>query len=267
MQSPASSAPFMNKNRGRLFCIPTPIGESRSALQVLPPDTLERVRELSIFVAESAKIARRFLRQVDADRDLPATRILELNEHTAANELETLLQPLLQGHDLGLISDAGCPGIADPGAELVAQAQKHGIRVIPLIGPCSIVLSLMASGLNGQRFGFVGYVPAERDHRERELRSLERRSATNSESIVMIETPYRARALLESMLAVLSPQTRLCIAHEIGEPGESILSQPISLWRKKSPEFPKGRAVFVLQAEFQRNQGASKPVPKDRYKV
>ncbi len=257
----------MNKGKGRLFCIPTPIGESRSALQVLPTDTLERVRELSIFVAESAKIARRFLRQVDADRDLPATRILELNEHTAANELETLILPLLEGHDLGLLSDAGCPGIADPGADLVALAQQHGIRVIPLIGPCSIVLSLMASGMNGQRFSFVGYVPAERDLRERELRNLERRSATNSESIVMIETPYRTRALLESMFGVLSPETRLCVAHEIGEPGESILSQPVSLWRKNPPELPKGRAVFVLQAEFQRIKGTSKPVLKDRYKL
>lgn len=254
-------------NKGRLFCIPTPIGESRSATQVLPVDTLERVRELSIFVAESAKSARRFLRQVDATRDLPATRIFELNEHTAATELEALIRPLLEGQDLGLLSDAGCPGIADPGAELVALAQQNGIRVIPLTGPCSIVLTLMASGMNGQRFAFVGYVPAERELRERELRSLEKRSSTNAESIVMIETPYRATALLDSLLLVLAAETRLCVAHEISEPGESILSRPVAQWRKNPPELPKGRAVFLMQAEFQRNKGTSKPVRNERCKL
>ena len=236
--------------KGRLFCIPTPIGESRSAVQVLPLDTLERIRELSTFVAESAKLARRFLRQVDAERDLPATRIFELNEHTPEAELESLLKPLLEGQDLGLLSDAGCPGIADPGADLVALAQQHGIRVIPLIGPCSIVLSLMASGMNGQRFSFVGYVPAERELRERELRSLEKRSAQYSESIMMIETPYRARALLESLLLVLAPETRLCVAHEIGEPGENIVSRPVALWRQQPPDLPKGGPYFCCRPIF-----------------
>lgn len=252
---------------GRLFCIPTPIGETRTARQVLPMDTLERVRELNFFVAESAKNARRFLRQVDPDRNLPATQIAELNEHTPETELNALIKPLMDGFDLGLLSDAGCPGVADPGANLVWLAQSRGIRVVPLIGPCSIVLSLMASGMNGQRFAFVGYVAAEREQRERELRLLEKRSATHSESIIMIETPYRARALLDSLLLVLAPQTRLCVAHEIGEAAENLVSQTVAGWRQKPPELSKGRAVFLLQAVFQRNTGASKPLRSDRCSV
>ncbi len=249
---------------GRLFCIPTPIGEARSAAQVLPADTLERVREIKQFVAENAKSARRFLKQVDPQRELQTTRIDELNEHTPATALPALLRPLLDGLDVGLLSDAGCPGIADPGAELVALAQQHSIRVVPLIGPCSLVLSLMASGLNGQRFAFVGYVAAERDQRERELRALEQRSANFSETILMIETPYRAKGLLDSLLLVLAAQTRLCVAHELSEPTERIVSRPVALWRNQPPELPKGRAVFLLQAAVQRNIGVSKPLRRER---
>lgn len=243
---PADAAP--SSKPGRLFCIPTPIGETRGALAVLPADTLERVRELAVFVAESAKRGRHFLKQVDPARDLPGTQIMELNEHTPAGELGRLLAPLLAGHDVGLLSDAGCPGVADPGATLVAAAQQRGIRVIPLIGPCSMILSLMASGMNGQRFAFVGYIAADREQRERELKALERRSGANAETILMIETPYRARALLDSMLACLAPHTRVCVARELGEPDEAVLTKTIAAWRLRPPELPKGRAVFLLEA-------------------
>lgn len=249
---------------GQLICIPTPIGESLCATEVLPASTIARISVVHDFVAENARNARRFLRSIDAERDLQETRIVELNQHTVGADLPAMLAPLLAGRDLGLLSDAGCPGIADPGADLISLAQDRGVRVVPLIGPSSLVLALMASGLNGQRFAFVGYVASDRTHREQELRALEQRSARNSETILMIETPYRAAALLQSMVATLSANTRLCVAYEIGEPGESVVTRPIAKWRARSGDLPKGRAVFLMLAETQRTTGTSRPVRSQR---
>lgn len=252
--------------RGTLYCIPTPIGDASSAQDCLPAGTLDRLRDLQVFVAENARSARRFLRQADATRDLQTTRITELNGHTPAAELPGLLAPLLAGEDMGLLSEAGCPGIADPGADLVALAQSHGLTVVPLTGPCSLVLALMASGLTGQKFAFVGYVPAEREARELALRALERRSAHDGESILMIETPYRAQALFDSLLTVLAPGTRLCLAREIGEPAGTTRTRTVAAWRQQRPALGRERVVFLLLAErqLQRTAGTSKPLRKVR---
>ena len=230
----------------KLYCIPTPIAESRTAIEQLPPDTIAVVKELNYFVAENAKSARRFLKQVDPQRDLQATVIRELNEHTALAQVDELLQPLLDGGDAGLLSEAGCPGIADPGALLVALAHRKQVQVVPLIGPCSIVLALMASGLNGQRFSFVGYIAAQPEQRERELKLLERRSAQFAETVLLIETPYRAAAMLGSMLRCLQPQTRVSVCAELSGERESIRTLTVAQWQKQAPSLEKSRVVFGL---------------------
>ena len=232
----------------KLYCIPTPIAESRAALDQLPADTVKQVRTLNYFVAENAKSARRFLKQIDPLRDIQATVIRELNEHTPVTEVEAMLQPIVAGADGGLLSEAGCPGIADPGALLVALAHRKQVTVVPLIGPCSIVLALMASGLNGQRFSFMGYLPAQPEARERELKLLERRSAQFGETVLWIETPYRAAAMLSSMLRCLQPQTRVSVCSELTGELESIQTQTVAQWKKQAPVLAKARVVFGLLA-------------------
>lgn len=233
---------------GRLFLIPTPLGAGSDPRRVLPANTLAAVAPLECFVAENAKSARAFLKSLATDKPLQALEIRELNEHTPVTALEQLLAPLLSGRDVGLLSEAGCPAVADPGANLVAAAHAAGIRVVPLIGPSSLLLGLMASGLNGQRFGFVGYLPAQTDARTARLRELEQRSRANDETLLWIETPYRNQHVFDTALAVLAPATRLFVGAQLTLAGESTVMRSIHDWRSAIVQLAREPTMFGLLA-------------------
>ena len=233
---------------GTLYLIPVPLGPGEPA-DVLPPMTVTVVRPLTHFVVEQAKSARAFLKQIGTDTPLQSLHLSELNEHTPAGEIDHLLAPLRAGHDLGLLSEAGCPAVADPGALLVARAHALGIRVVPLVGPSSLLLALMATGLDGQRFAFHGYLPAKEPERSKVLRELESESRKRKQTQLFIETPYRNKALFETCLRVCQPETRLSVATELTLPGESIRTRRISAWKKETPpEFERRPSVFLLLA-------------------
>lgn len=235
-------------SNGTLYLIPVPLGLN-SPEEVLPAPVLARTRELSYFVAERAKSARAFLKAASHPLPLQQIAISELNEHTREADVAALLAPLNAGNDVGLISEAGCPAIADPGANLVAQAQKWGIRVVPMIGPSSLLLALMASGLSGQNFAFHGYLPAKEDERKKRLKELEAESRQHRQTQLFIETPYRNRQMLETLLANCAPQTRLCVATDLSLPSEIVTTLPVSAWRKiEAPDFDRRPTVFLLLA-------------------
>jgi 16S rRNA (cytidine1402-2'-O)-methyltransferase len=233
---------------GILYLIPTPLGETALS-QVLPEATREIAARLTTFVVEQAKTARAFLKQLPTSTPIQQLTLLELNEHTPASELETLLAPLLAGQDVGLISEAGCPAVADPGANLVRLAHQHGIRVRPLSGPSSILLALMGSGLVGQRFAFHGYLPAKAEERATALRELERRSQKEDAAQVFIETPYRNQAMLDSILACCQADTLLTLACDLTLESEFLATRKIAAWRGNLPDLQKRPTVFLIYAE------------------
>lgn len=241
-------APGRRPSVGRLFLIPTPLGAQSDPRGVLPAVTLAAIAPLDCFVAESAKSARAFLKAVGTDKPLQALEISELNEHTPGAAVTELLKPLRTGRDVGLLSEAGCPAVADPGANLVAAAHAAGIRVIPLIGPSSLLLALMASGLNGQRFSFVGYLPSEAEARAMRLRELEHRSRDNDETLLWIETPYRNQHVYETALAVLAPATRLFVGAQLSLADESTTMRTVHDWRAAPAQLAREPTVFGLLA-------------------
>jgi 16S rRNA (cytidine1402-2'-O)-methyltransferase len=224
-----------------LYAIPTALGGPPE--EVLSASTLQIVRSLSDFVVENAKSARAFLGAVGMPGPIKELSIQVLDERIA-----DLLQPLREGRPLGLLSEAGCPAIADPGAALVGAAHREGFRVVPLVGPSSIVLALMASGLEGQRFAFCGYLPRESPDRARRIRELERRSRLESETEIFIETPYRSDALLAALLESCDPNTKLCVAADLTLPAESVKTRTIAEWRRAKAAIGRRPAVFLLLA-------------------
>ncbi|MGQ0654656.1 MAG: SAM-dependent methyltransferase [Betaproteobacteria bacterium] len=230
-----------------LYAIPTPLGASAEAS--LPVAALDTVRTLEHFVAEDAKAARAFLAAVGMAKPLREIHITTLNEHTSAAAVSDLLKPLRDGRSLGLISEAGCPAIADPGALVVDAAHAEGFRVVPLVGPSSITLALMASGLQGQRFAFCGYLPREGAERARRIRELEGRSLREDETEIFIETPYRNEALLQALLETCKPATRLCVAADLTLPSETIVSRPVADWKRAGKAIGRRPAVFLLLSE------------------
>ena len=224
---------------GILYAIPTPLGGA--AADALPAAALATVRTLRDFVVEDAKSARAFLKDVEMPCPMQDLRISTLD-----GDLLPHVRTLKAGSSVGLLSEAGCPAIADPGAKLVEAAQQAGIRVVPLIGPSSIVLALMASGLEGQRFAFCGYLPREAEQRKTRIRELEARSRRERETQIFIETPYRNEVLLASLLEVLSEKTSLCIATDLTLPTEQIQTQFISGWRGTVRAIGKRPTVFLL---------------------
>lgn len=217
--------------------------------QALPQEVIQLAQGLETFVVENEKTARRFLGLVKTAKPVRELTLLTLNEHTTDTDLPALLAPLLAGQDVGLMSEAGCPGIADPGARLAALAHRKNIRVAPLVGPSSILLALMGSGLNGQRFAFLGYLPSDKQARIQRIKDIERQSRQQQETQIFIETPYRNQHLLEDMLAHCAAETRLCIARNISLPTELIVSKPIKDWKKSElPELHKQPTVFLLLA-------------------
>lgn len=233
---------------GQLWLLPVPLGADSHPIRVLPADTLAAMRALDYFIVENAKTARAFLKAAGITAPLQSLDLRELNEHTPRERIAELLAPILAGRDGGLLSEAGCPAVADPGAELVAAAHAAGITVKPMIGPSSILLALMASGLGGQRFAFVGYLPAAASERLPALRALEQRSARQAETVLMIETPYRTQALLDAALQALAPDTQLLLAASLTLPDERIEMKTVAQWRRSPPLLPKAPTVFGLLA-------------------
>lgn len=234
--------------RGRLFVVPNLLGIVAPE-QVLPAHTIAVARGLAHYVVENAKPARAFLQSLAPALPIRQIALLELGEAPGPARCSELLAPVRDAHDLGLLSDAGCPGIADPGALIVAQAHREGIRVIPLVGPSSVALALMASGMNGQGFSFHGYLPVKADARAAAIHRLESESRRTGYAQIFIETPYRNGALLAALAASCRPATRLCVAADLTLSTESVLSQSISAWRgTDGARYAKRPAIFVLQA-------------------
>ena len=228
--------------------MPSLLGAGAPA-DVLPARTIAIARGLAHFVAENAKPTRQFLKALGPERPLQEIAIEELGEAPSVDRCAALLAPARAGHDLGLVSDAGCPGVADPGALLVAAAHREGIAVVPLVGPSSIVLALMGSGMNGQGFAFHGYLPIKAEARGEAIRRLEAESRRSGYAQLFIETPYRNTALLEALVATCQPLTRLAVAADLTTAGETIESRPIGEWRGRDfSRYAKRPALFVLQA-------------------
>lgn len=233
---------------GTLYLIPSPLGEGDLGA-ALPARALQVLTALADFVVEHPKSARAFLKQAGYPRPLSEARMQVLDEHTPALAVERLLQPLLEGRDLGLLSEAGCPAVADPGAALVRLAHRHGIRVAPLVGPSSILLALMASGLNGQRFRFHGYLPAQPAARDAALRALERESRERDETEIFIETPYRGGKMLDAILGACGGATWLTVAADLSLATESVETRRVADWKRNRPALARRPAVFLLYSE------------------
>lgn len=231
---------------GTLYMIPCPIGEGE-VYDVLPAANHAIIASIDTFIVENVRSARRFLSKAEIGKPIDSLLFTECNEHTAPEDIPAMIKPLLEGINVGFISEAGVPGVADPGAEVAACCHSRGIRVIPLVGPSSILLALMASGQNGQSFAFNGYLPVKPPERGKAIRSLERRALAENQSQLFIETPYRNAKLFDELLSVLAPQTRLTVAADITAPDEFILTLPVLQWRSRPrPDINKRPAIFIM---------------------
>lgn len=241
----------MNKNtspQGQIHLIPVGIGSEQTNLW-LPAQVQEIAANLKTYIAENAKTARAFLKQVNTIHDLRDITIHTISKKTDNAEISKWLEPINQGHDIGLVSEAGCPAVADPGAMVVAYAHKTNIEIIPHVGPSSILLGLMASGLDGQRFAFHGYAPIDGEKRKQQLVQWEKTSATQHQTQIIIETPYRNETMFDALLKNLKPNTRLCVAKAISAPEQVICTKTISQWRKSpKPNLQKSPTVFLFLA-------------------
>ncbi len=233
---------------GTLFLIPANLSEPFLPSAILPNEVIATALGLDFFIVENAKSARAFLKSLGISRPLQAISMRELNARTGSDELADMLKPLLAGKDVGLVSEAGAPGVADPGAAIVALAHLHHIDVMPLVGPSSILLGLMASGLNGQKFAFHGYLPQEKSARIKAILELERESRQRNMTQIFIETPYRNHALLADLVDSLSATTRLCVACDLTGPTQFIAQQPVAAWREAPMNIEKVPALFMLLA-------------------
>ena len=228
--------------------IPCPISDQTAVYDVVPEANRRVMDSLDYFIVENVRSARRFLSKAGISRKIDELEFVELNEHTVAGQaVEAMIKPLLAGRSAGVISEAGVPGVADPGALVVAACHRKGIRVVPLVGPSSILLAMMASGLNGQSFAFNGYLPVKPPERSKALKALERRAHSEHQSQIFIEAPYRNVKLMEQMLQVCAAETTLTVACDITSPDEFILSLPIAQWRKAGvPDIAKRPTIFII---------------------
>jgi 16S rRNA (cytidine1402-2'-O)-methyltransferase len=233
---------------GVLYLIPCPIADEGDVWGVLPTANKAVMDSLDYFIVENVRSARRFLSKAGIARGIDTLEFRELNEHTTdPRSVDEMVKPLLEGRSVGIISEAGVPGVADPGAQVVERCHVHGIKVVPLVGPSSIILAMMASGLNGQSFAFNGYLPIKPPERARAIRSLERRAMQEHQAQLFIEAPYRNEKLLEQLLEVCSPDLRLTIAADITAPSEYLLTQTIRAWRASPlPPLNKRPAIFII---------------------
>lgn len=236
-------------NKGTLYFIPVTLGDNNKLNKVLPKDVVDLTHTLDQFIVEDEKTARQFLSAAKHPTPIRELTFTVLNKDTADKALPGMLHALNQGENVGLMSEAGCPGVADPGARLAALAHQKGYRVAPLVGPSSILLSLMASGMNGQQFAFLGYIPIEKSARQQRIKDIEKRSRFAKETQIFIETPYRNMHLLEDILANTNPDTKLCIACNVSLEDEYIQTKPVKVWKQgELPELHKKPTVFLLQA-------------------
>ena len=228
-----------------LYLLPVTLGETPLG-NVLPQYNSEIIAGIRHFIVEDVRSARRFLRKVDPQFDIDGSTFYELNKHTSPEAVAGYLKPLQVGNPVGVISEAGCPAVADPGADVVAIAQRKGMKVVPLVGPSSIILSVMASGFNGQSFAFNGYLPIKPDERAKKLRQLEQRIYNEDQTQLFIETPYRNGKMLEDILANCRPQTKLCIAANLTCEDEYVQTRTVKEWRGHVPELSKIPCIFLL---------------------
>jgi 16S rRNA (cytidine1402-2'-O)-methyltransferase len=236
----------MNTKKGNLYLIPCPMGDV-PPLAVLPVTVKNVVEQIDHYIVEHEKNARRFIKSIVPEKQQSILKLQEINKFTNEEEIPAMLNPCLEGFDVGVISDAGCPGIADPGARTVHYAHEKGIKVIPLVGPSSILLAMMASGFNGQNFAFNGYLPIDKGERKAELKRLEKLSKDYDQSQLFIETPYRNNQMLQSLAENLNAQTRICVACDITLPSEYIKTAPAELWKKIKVDLHKRPTLFIIQ--------------------
>ncbi|WP_140485049.1 SAM-dependent methyltransferase [Flavobacterium sp. GSA192] len=230
---------------GKLYLIPTTMGEC-DPMDVLPQTVKRTIDFIDYYIVENEKTARKSIKAVHPEKKQADLVLFALNKHTEAKEHLDFIKPLLEGKNVGLMSEAGCPGVADPGAVIVKLAHDRGIQVIPLVGPSSILLAMMASGMNGQSFTFHGYLPIEKDEKRASFKNLERISFEKNQSQIFIETPYRNNKLLEDLIQTLHPETYLCIATDITLPTEYIKTKKISAWKKEAIDLHKRPTIFII---------------------
>ncbi|SDI20217.1 SAM-dependent methyltransferase [Winogradskyella thalassocola] len=238
----------MSNTKGKLYLIPTRLGDN-PPLEVLPISIKKIVEDIDFYIVENEKTARRFIKRISPGKSQPSLKLQVLNKYTTEAERNTFLNPCLEGVSIGLLSEAGCPAIADPGADIAALAHQMDIKVVPLVGPSSILLALMASGMNGQSFTFNGYLPIDKTERKAKLKTLERLSSDHNQSQIFIETPYRNMKMLEDLTSILHPSTRVCVACDLTLPSEFIKTKTANDWKHNKEDLQKRPAIFIIQKD------------------
>lgn len=235
----------MNSTKGKLYLIPTTLGDNEP-LDVLPLLVKKVIEETSVFIVENKKTARRFIKRICPEKPQPSLQLFPLNKFTEASELPSFLNPCLNGINVGLLSEAGCPGVADPGADVVKIAHEKSIKIVPLVGPSSILMAIMSSGMNGQSFAFNGYLPIDKGERKTEIKRLERLSFEHNQSQIFIETPYRNNKMIEDLSSVLENNTDVCVACDITLSTEFIKTQTANAWKKNKVDLHKRPTIFII---------------------
>ncbi|WP_053992581.1 SAM-dependent methyltransferase [Mangrovimonas sp. TPBH4] len=238
----------MEQATGKLYLIPTLLGDN-PPLEVLPISVKKVIELVDSYIVENEKSARHFIKRVSPKKSQPKLHLQVLNKYTESIEIMNFLDPCKQGKNMGLLSEAGCPGVADPGAEIVKLAHQNNIKVVPLVGPSSIILAMMSSGMNGQSFAFNGYLPIDKQERKSALKKFERRSQDENQSQIFIETPYRNNKLLEDLCQILHPQTRICVACDLTLPTEYIKTMPAKQWKTTKINFHKRPSIFIVHKD------------------
>ena len=231
--------------KGKLYLLPVMLGDN-DPNEVLPVTVSRTMDFINDYVVENSKAARKFIKAINPNKVQAELNLFELNKHTEEKEIKNFIKPLLEGKNMGLMSDAGCPGVADPGAVVVKLAHENGIQVVPLVGPSSILLAMMASGMNGQSFAFNGYLPIDKSEKKQELKRLEKLSIDKNQSQIFIETPYRNNNILEDLISILNPNTHICVACDITLPTEFIKTATANQWKKIKVDLHKRPCIFVI---------------------
>ena len=230
---------------GKIFLVPTTLG-GETISDIIPQDVISITKNIRFFAVEDIKMARRYLRKLDREFPIDDSTFFILNKNTPQDELYKMIKPVLNGENLAILSDAGCPGIADPGAELIALAHEHELHVTPLVGPSSILLGLMGSGFNGQNFSFHGYLPKDRKERVKKFKDFEGDARRNNRTHIFMDTPFRNMNILEDLLNELADNTKLCIAHNLTLPNGSVRTYSIKDWREKAFDLEKYPTMFLI---------------------
>ncbi|SHG47627.1 16S rRNA (cytidine1402-2'-O)-methyltransferase [Flavobacterium fluvii] len=235
-----------NLSLGKLYLIPTTLGEEGDPNDVLPQTIKRSIDFIDDYIVENEKTARKFIKNIQPQKVQATLRLSSLNKHTEVSEHSKMLQPCLEGKNVGLMSEAGCPGVADPGAVIVKLAHEKGIQVVPLVGPSSILLAIMASGMNGQSFAFNGYIPIDKAEKKTALKNLEKLSQDKNQSQIFIETPYRNNKMLEDIIQALNPSTYICVATDITLPTEFIKTMRAADWKKVKVDLHNRPTIFII---------------------